>query len=86
MYPRVVEERAQVLAPVREREYRGPVDAVVLAALMPAAVGRPDGLELLDDPVDAVGQQPRKGQESERPELLHLVFGQRLLGLHDILL
>ena len=57
VYPRVVEKRAQVLALVREWEYRRPGDAVVLATVMPTAVGRPDRLELLDDPVDAVGQQ-----------------------------
>ena len=53
---------------------------------MPAAVGGPDRLELLDDPVDAVGQQPGKRQESERTELVHLVFRKGFLGMHDSLL
>ena len=71
---------------IGEREYRRPGGAVVLAAVMPAAVGSPDRLELLDDPVDAVGEQPGERQESKRPELLHSVVGQRSLGLHDSLL
>ena len=86
VYSRVVEERAQVLAPIGEWEDRGPGCAVVLSTVVPAAVVSPDRLELLDDPVDAVSEKPGEGQEPERPELLHLVVGQRFLGLHGSLL
>ena len=74
-YTRVVEEGAEVLALVGEREYGRPGDAVVLAAVMASAMGLPDHLELLEDPVYAVGQQAGERQVAEGPELLHLVFG-----------
>ena len=74
MYPRVVEKGAQVRALVRERDNRRSGFAIVFVTVMPAALGCPDRLELLDDAVDAVGQQPGECQKSERPELLHLIL------------
>lgn len=73
---RVVEQRAQLLALVDELYAARARAAVVRAAIVPAAVGGPDRLELGDDPVDPVGQQARQRQEAKGSEGRQLLVGQ----------
>ena len=73
---RVVDQRAEVLVQVDELDERGALLAVVLLPEVPSAVIGPDLLEGAGDPVDVVGEQPRKGEVAERIEERELVIGE----------
>ena len=67
---------AEVLVLVDELDEGGALLAVVLLPEMAAAVVGPDSFEGVGDPVDVVGEQPRKGEEAERVEERELLIGE----------
>ena len=76
MDARIVEQAAEVFALVGERHDAGPLLLVVGFAVMSAAMLFPDALKLLDDALDAVGEQAGKQEIAEAVEELELLFSE----------
>src|SRR4051794_25857338 len=75
MDARVIQQGVEVRTLVDELNRAGSGGAVVYSAVVAAAVSSPDALELIDNFVNRVGQQPRERQEAEGFKECQLLIG-----------